>query len=168
MMETLDESDQNISVNSFISHSWLSRYSYVGRPQLFTTIKKTLAPADREVYLDRLVEEAVLYRQILEPSFRKWTKQEYEVRQSIEALNDFGVKQALPLVLSVLRAIDHDSLSLGQAKRCLRAVEHHHYVFSHSVVVQQSHCIRRPDQRCMLLPRDAITPGEGALRRVKL
>lgn len=136
MMATLDESDENMSVNAFISHSWLSRYSYVGKPKLFTTIKTTLSPRAREEYLDTLVREAVLYRQIVEPSFRKWSKQEFELKQSIEALNNFGVKQALPLVLSVLRALEDETLSLAQAKRCLRALEHHHYVFT--AVVQKS------------------------------
>src|SRR5258706_6992404 len=71
-----DESSANIDVNAFVYHSWLSRRAYIGKERLFRSIKTSVGKSDVVAYLDALVTDSELYRQILEPASATWTKQE--------------------------------------------------------------------------------------------
>ena len=60
--------------------------------------------------MDSLVRDARTYREIQETSFRKWTKNEQQIRESLDALNLFRLKQPLPMVLAVMHAFDAGDL----------------------------------------------------------
>ena len=127
ILERFEESQVDISVNSFILHSWLSRYDYVSEKKLFKDIKRKIKKNNVREYLDALSHESRLYREILEPSSRKWQIEELPMRDSIQALNTFRVRQPLPMVLSVMRDRDAKTLGAKQVKRALRAIEVFHF-----------------------------------------
>lgn len=134
--EEFDQSQARINVNSFIHHSWLSRYPYVAEEKLFKQLRTRIRQAEASNFLDTLRREATLYRQIKEPAARSWRKEERKLQRSLEALSSFGITQPLPLVLSLLRAYDDKKISLKQARAAIWAIEAFH--FSHTVVAQKS------------------------------
>ncbi|MGH6898950.1 MAG: DUF262 domain-containing protein [Acidobacteriota bacterium] len=93
ILELFDRSESEISVNRFLHHSWLSRKPYTTEKKLFKEIKRTVHQSIGMGFLDELLSDAYLYRQILEPDSYKWRKEEREVAESILALNVFRVVQ---------------------------------------------------------------------------
>lgn len=127
ILERFEESQVDISVNGFILHAWLSRYDYVSEKKLFKDIKKKIKRNNAQEYLDILSLESRIYREILEPSSRKWGIEELAMRDSLEALSIFRVRQSLPMVLSVMRERNAKTLSAKQVRRVLRAIEVFHF-----------------------------------------
>jgi len=100
----------------FIHHFWLSRYDYVTEKNLYKALKKRIKKEQASSFLDDLVKESKLYRQIHEPSFKKWKKEELDLRDSLTAMNLFRIKQQLPMVLTVMRHHDDDLLKPKNVK----------------------------------------------------
>jgi hypothetical protein len=131
-----DQSAARININSFLHHSWLSRYPYVAENKVFKEMRKEIRSKDAGDYLDRLRAESAQYRAIKEPAARRWKKDERPLARSLIALASFGISQPLPLVLSILRAYDDSGISRKQCTTALWAIEAFH--FSHSTVAQKS------------------------------
>jgi hypothetical protein len=125
-----DESLEEIDINRFLHHSWLSRHPYLPEKKLFKEIKRTIGKATAQGYLDELVSDSRLYRKLLEPSSHKWKKEERQISDSLRALTLFRVVQPVPMVLSILRAYERGRLSLRQTRQLLRAMENFHFQFS--------------------------------------
>lgn len=125
-----DESAEDIDINRFLHHSWLSRHPYLPEKKLFKEIKRTVGRAIAQAYLDELESDGKLYRRILEPSSFKWSKEESQIADSLRALVLFRVVQPVPMVLSILRAYEGDRLSLHQTRQLLRSMENFHFQFS--------------------------------------
>lgn len=130
ILDRFDESAADIDFNSFIYHSWLSRKSYAGKEKLFREIKAAVTKASAAAYLDELVSDSDLYRQVLEPNSANWNKQEPEIFASLRALALFRVGQPLPMILAILRAYRGADLTLAKAKEVLRCMENFHVQFT--------------------------------------
>lgn len=74
-----------------------------------------------------MASDAKLYREVSEPRSASWTKQQDEVRESLEALALFGVRQPLPMVLSLMREYRAGSIRLKLLKTALRVIEDSYY-----------------------------------------
>lgn len=135
--ETFEASQADLSVSTFIHHHWLSRYEYITEKKLFKGLRKRIRKEDANAFLDDLLKESKLYRQIHETSFRKWTKEEYKIRDSLAAMNLFRIRQQLPLVLSVMRHYDDNELKTKHVREILSAIENFHFVFT-AVTSQRS------------------------------
>jgi hypothetical protein len=125
-----DESEEDIDINRFLHHSWLSRHPYLPEKKLFREIKRTIGKTVAQKYLNQLDSDAKLYRRILEPSSHEWKKQEDQIAGSLRALVLFRVVQPVPMVLSILRAYESQRLSLKQTRQVLRSMENFHFQFS--------------------------------------
>lgn len=130
ILEGFDKSAADLDVNAFIYHSWLSRFPYTGKEKLFRVIRSQIKKNNIASFLDDLVKDAQLYRQILEPSSWKWSKQELQVSTSLRALTIFRVLQPVPMVLAILRSYRDGHLSLKQTKSILRKMEDFHVQFT--------------------------------------
>jgi uncharacterized protein with ParB-like and HNH nuclease domain len=135
--ETFEESQADISVSTFIHHFWLSRYDYVTEKNLYKALKKRIKKDHASGFLNDLVKESKLYRQIHEPAFKKWKKEELDLRDSLTAMNLFRIKQQLPMVLAVMRHHDDDLLKLKNVKDILFSIEDFHFAFT-AVTSQRS------------------------------
>jgi uncharacterized protein with ParB-like and HNH nuclease domain len=131
ILALFDESEARISMNTFLHHSWLSREEYVSQKKLFKSIKKRVKTkrAAKE-YLDAIVADSKLYRALLEPKYRKWSKEEQPLLESIEAIRLFGVAQSRPLVLALFRAYDNGVVKLKFVRSAMRQLESYHFVFT--------------------------------------
>ena len=131
ILERFDASASEIDVNAFIYHSWISRNTYAGRDKLFRTIRGSLSRAiSPETYLDDLGSDSELYRQILEPSSGKWSKQEAQIQASLRALALFRVAQPLPMILALLRAYRASHITQAMTQEALRTMENFHVQFT--------------------------------------
>jgi hypothetical protein len=130
LLALMEESSASIDADQFLQHQWVSTRDYVSSKKLFREIKKGVTSSTAPAYLDELGSDGRLYRAILEPDYRKWTKEQHPIRSSLEALSVFGVQQPFPFVLSVLRALQTKRIKVPAAKRALRAVECFHFMFT--------------------------------------
>jgi hypothetical protein len=130
ILDRFDQSAAEIDVNSFVYHSWLSRNAYTGKEKLFRVIKAIVDKPHAGTYLDELVLDSDLYRQIIEPNSGKWSKQEADVLASLRALALFRVAQPLPMMLAILRAYRASQLSLAKTREVLRCMENFHVQFT--------------------------------------
>lgn len=128
ILESFAESSEDISMNRFLLHSWLSRYEYVGEKQLFKAVKAQVKVNNAQQFLDTLQEEGILYRVAQEPSFRDWKKPQLPVKHALGALWLFRMRQPLPMVLSLLRAYEADTIKLATLIKAIRALESYHFV----------------------------------------
>jgi hypothetical protein len=135
--ETFEASQADLSVSTFIHHHWLSRYEYITEKKLFKALRKRIRKENANAFLNDLLKESKIYRQIHEISYRKWTKEEYGIRDSLAAMNLFKIRQQLPLVLSVMRHYEDNELKTKHVRKILSAVENFHFVFT-AVTSQRS------------------------------
>jgi NADH:ubiquinone oxidoreductase subunit C len=80
--------------------------------------------------VDALIADAKLYRAIVEPAFGKWTKEERKIRNYLDALADFRVRQPFPLVLSIMRAYREKGITKKNAEAMLWAIVKFHFTFT--------------------------------------
>ncbi len=130
VVETLEDSEADLRVEEFLHHLWLSEYEYTTAKKLFKAIRKEVQKTAAKNFLDTLVRESKLYRQIHEPSYGKWTKEEEPIQASLRALSLFRVKQQIPMVLSVLREYRKGGIKLKHAIDVLQAIENFHFKFT--------------------------------------
>jgi hypothetical protein len=128
--DLFDASAADIDTNAFIYHAWLSRYPYIGKEKIFKELKLRISKPFAMNFLDDLVEDANLYRNVLEPASHDWPRQELKIASSLEALNIFRVVQPVPMTLSILRGYRHRNLTLTQARSILRDMENFHVQFT--------------------------------------
>ena len=128
--QTFEESQVELSVSTFIHHFWLSRYEYITEKKLYKALRKRIKASEASGFLDDLEKESVIYRYIYEPIARKWNKDEFEIRDSLRAMNLFRIKQQLPLILSVMRHYEDHALKAKHVRAILGAVENFHFKFT--------------------------------------
>ncbi|HEY4052901.1 MAG TPA: DUF262 domain-containing HNH endonuclease family protein [Terriglobales bacterium] len=135
--ETFEESQADLSVSTFIHHYWLSRYEYTTEKKLYKALRKQIKKENAAGFLDDLVLESGLYRSIHEPAYRKWKKEELDIRDSLAAMNLFRIKQQLPMVLAVMRHLEDEALKIKHVRSVLTAIENFHFSFT-AVASQRS------------------------------
>lgn len=128
--EIFEASQADLSVSTFIHHFWLSRYEYITEKNLYKALRKRIKKDEAGPFLDDIVNESEIYRYIHEPSFRKWKRDEFEIRNALRAMNLFRIKQQLPLVLSVMRQYEDHALKTKHVKTILAAIENFHFAFT--------------------------------------
>jgi hypothetical protein len=138
ILETIEGSSIELQTDAFIHHFWLSRYDYRPAKTLFKELRQRVTIAGAKEFLNSLVADAQLYRGIHEVAFGKWTKQERDISDSLQALQIFHVSQQTPSVLSLVRAYkDQQKIKMNHLKDGLLAIEKFHFLGS-AVTAQRS------------------------------
>ncbi len=128
MLDALSQSAANIDASTYIHHFWLSRHDYTPEKTLFKKVKKQVNKANAKQFLDDLVADVTLYRQIFEPNAFTWSNEAADLKRSLEALGIFKVRQPTPLILALLRGLRDKRISLKQARQVMAAVERFHFM----------------------------------------
>src|SRR5258708_8793581 len=118
--DTIEGSQSDIDMNMFLHHFWLSRYDYITARDLYKDLKKKINKGNGKEFLEELLLDSKIYREINEPSFRKWSKEEDSIKRSLEALNLFRVRQPSPMILSIMREYDQERLKKKHAEEILQ------------------------------------------------
>ncbi len=138
ILKRFDDSGFQNGMDSFLYHFWLSGKSYTTDKNLFSELKKQADDEDSaRKLLDELQKNADYYLSIISPSTYKWTPEQLNIKQTLEALVYFNVKQQSPMVLSLIRAYKEKKLSLKMLTTTLEKIEFFHFVFN-SVTSQRS------------------------------
>jgi uncharacterized protein with ParB-like and HNH nuclease domain len=137
IVELIDESGAQLEVDNFIHYYWLSRYEFVTLKKIFKHIRKKIDQKNAENFLKSLEEDVKTYREINETVYKSWQKQDLRLKESLDAINLFKVKQAMPMLLSVMREYKSGRIRLPHAIEILTSIENFHFVFT-AVTSQRS------------------------------
>jgi len=129
MLETIYNSSEDISVDTFIYHFWASRYESIPLKKLFPIIKKAVTRNLAAQYLQAFVDDSKLYRSLHEASY-EWNKNEVEAMRSLQALRLFKVAQPVPATLALVRAYRSGLIRYAKLRNALAAVECFHFQFT--------------------------------------
>lgn len=131
IVDKFDSSESKLTMTEFLLTVWQSRYeTKMTSAKLTRSVRKTIKKKDSAAFLSFLESDAELYRQISEPTYRKWRKDEVGVRESLQFLRDFQIRQPMPLLLSLIRAFDSKNIRFSQLRRALRAIEDYHFAWN--------------------------------------
>ena len=130
MVELIEGSQADLSVTTYLHHYWLSRYEYVTVKKLYKDLKRRVNKQNAKAFLDSIVKDAPIYRFIQETSYHKWQKEEREIRNSLDALNLFRVKQPLPMLLAIMHEYQGRGLKQRHVEGILSAIEKFHFIFT--------------------------------------
>lgn len=130
MVDVIEGSEADLTVTTYLHHYWLSRYEYVTVKDLYKDIKRKIQKDQAKGLLKSLVSDSTVYRQIQETSYKKWSKNERQIKDALDALNLFRVKQPLPMVLAIMHAYEGGTLTLSQVQAALSAIEKFHFIFT--------------------------------------
>ena len=128
VLQSFDDSAADLTMNQLLLHSWLSRHGYVGEKQLFKAIRQHARANNASAYLGELTDDAELYRVAQEPSYKSWQKSQKQLREALNALVLFRLRQPLPMVLALLRELDSGGLKHKVVLKGLRAIEGYHFI----------------------------------------
>lgn len=129
ILETIHNSDVDITSDSFIYHFWASREDYVPLKKIYPAMKKKINQQNADSYLDDLVADSKLYRSIFEPTY-EWSVNESEIAASLSAMQIFRLVQPIPGVLSLVRAYRTGIIKNRKLLEALTAIEHFHFAFT--------------------------------------
>ena len=132
-----EESEIDLKMDLFLHHYWLSTHDFVTSKKLFKAIKKNITKENAKQFLTELQKEAGYYREIFEPSYRKWSMDEKDIQESLRALRLFNVQQPVPMLLSILREYHSGRLKLKHARDIISSIEKFHFIFT-AVTSQRS------------------------------
>jgi hypothetical protein len=137
ILETIEGSSNALDTDTFIHHFWLSRYDYLPAKSLFKELKQRIGKSEAGAFLSDLVSDSGVYRSIHEIPFGKWTKNEHQIGESLEALQLFRVQQQTPCVLSLVRAYKAGTIKKKHLEESILAIEKFHFLFT-AVTSQRS------------------------------
>lgn len=137
IVSTIEGSSVDLSVDTFLHHYWLSQKDYVTLKKLFRKVKKEVKKSNAQHFLNQLEKDAVTYREINETSVKIWKKEDISIKESLEALILFKVKQEIPMVLSVMRDYKKGIIKKKETANILNAIENFHFIFT-AVTSQRS------------------------------
>jgi len=121
-------------VTQFLRHFWLSTKSKVTEKKLFNSIKKNINIENYEIFLSNLVDEAELYRIIVNPSPNDWDNSDLNIYKTIKKIGVLNVQQSRSILLTLVRIIrDTDYWTKNKTRKItetLNLIENFTFAFS--------------------------------------
>ena len=130
IIDKFDASETPLNMTEFLLAVWRSRYGPTTAKKLHKDVRREIRKAQASGFLDQLVADAELFRQVNEPDYRKWTREANDAASSLRFFKDFGIKQPMPLLLSLVREYDAKRITVTQLIRGLRAIENYHFAWN--------------------------------------
>ncbi len=129
VLDTISSSSIKLDPDTFIVHSWQSRYDFVTKAKAFQKIKQLVTKKNAKSHLDRFLSDSGQWRSIFDTDYQ-WEKNEKKVARSLEALRIFKVVQPSPGLLSVVRAYRDGIIKLRQLIKVVELIETFHFSFN--------------------------------------
>lgn len=120
----------SIDPDSFLLHYWLAHKAYVSKASLFIHYKDDIKKGNAKARLDDLRSAARTYIRCVAPNDVTWTKEQRPLQESVQALRTFGVAQAAPLMLAIMRLYEKKIVSLRAAKGAFELIEKFTFQFN--------------------------------------
>ena len=131
MRNNLRERD-DLNLDNFFRHFWISRYTTVTDKKIYRAFKKELNPTPEEVsiFMGELAAASKNYQLISCPLQNDWTRQEEKpIYTALSALRIFKIELVRILVLALFAKREQRILSLSSLISCLKAIENFHFTF---------------------------------------
>jgi len=129
VLDTIKNSPVQLDPDTFIVHSWQSRYDFVTKARVFEKVKERITDKSAKSHLDRFVSDADQWRSIFDIEYL-WGKNENAVLRSLIALRVFKVVQPTPGVLSLVRAYRDKVIKYKTLRDALAVIEKFHFSFN--------------------------------------
>jgi uncharacterized protein with ParB-like and HNH nuclease domain len=130
IQNTIGQSNSEIDLNTFLVHHWISKYEYLPEKKIFKSLKAKIQKTTASSYLDDLYRECKIYREIFEPNYGNWSKEEYQLQRSLRALSVFRVRQLAPFMLALFSEYKQKHISLKNITSYVRLIENFHFKFT--------------------------------------
>jgi uncharacterized protein with ParB-like and HNH nuclease domain len=132
LIRRFDDANDSELIDSFLLHYWISQRNYTTDKKLFSEISKYINLNDNNAQelLATLANVAPVYCRINDPRNASWTKEEFEIKESLIALKLFKVKQQSSMVLALMRSYYEKKINLRNLKIAMRKIEFFHFVFN--------------------------------------
>ncbi|MEL7092836.1 MAG: DUF262 domain-containing HNH endonuclease family protein [Pseudomonadota bacterium] len=129
VLDTIQGSTVSLNPDTFIVHSWQSRYDFVTKAKTFQKVKDRIVNENAKAHLDRFLSDSEHWRSIFDPEYG-WKKIEKEAARSLAALRVFKVVQPTPGVLSLIRAYRDGFIKYKTLRDALSDIEKFHFTFN--------------------------------------
>ncbi|KAB2759923.1 DUF262 domain-containing protein [Brucella anthropi] len=129
VLEILNESDTPILADTFIAHSWASRFEAIPVKKAFPKLKSEINSQTARNHLNGFLKDAEYYRSVFEPSYG-WTTNERRAKASLAAFRLFKIAQPAPALLSLVRAYKDGKIKFSKLCLAFRAIENFHFAFT--------------------------------------
>ena len=129
VLDTIDSAPMPLDPDTFIVHSWQSRYDFVTKAKAFPKIKATVTKKNAKSHLDRFVSDSGQWRSIFDTDF-EWQRTEKSVARSLAALRTFKVVQPAPGLLSLIRSYRDGVIKLRVLRDAIENIEKFHFSFN--------------------------------------
>ena len=127
--DTIKSSPIQLDPDTFIVHSWQSRYDFVTKAKTFQKVKDRVNKKNAKSHLDRFVSDSEQWRSIFDTEYI-WSKSEKEAARSLKALRTFKVVQPAPGILSLIRAYRDKLIKYKSLRNALTDIEKFHFSFN--------------------------------------
>jgi len=133
-VRTIISSRQGVgTLETFMRHWWLSKYSYVGAENVYKSFKKLWKSGalDARSFIKEFHADSQLYIQISAPIEEDFKQQEEKIiYSSLSALKIFGISQHRPFLLSLFKARKKGIVKYSDQKDILLFLESFHFKFN--------------------------------------
>lgn len=107
MVSVLEAADSNSTVVPYIKYLWASYYGNVREKELYTKIKDTVKTKTKALeFSNQLADNSNLYTALLYSDHHYWSDYSTATRRNIRTINELGMVQIRPLLLSMLPKFD--------------------------------------------------------------
>lgn len=120
----------NRKLDDYIQHFWLSRYNYTAKKKIYGFLKQRVKKSNGRKFFDDFKADSETYLDMVQPSRKKWTREEEAIARSLKAIQLFKLDQPSPFLLAVLRAQRDGVIKKAVVKRAVGAVEAFHFFFT--------------------------------------
>jgi uncharacterized protein with ParB-like and HNH nuclease domain len=121
------------SLETFVRHWWISKYSYVGEENIYKTFKKlwTEDKIDAKEFIKELHSDSETYIKLASPLQEDFKQQEEKsIYNNLSAFKIFNITQQRPFLLSLFKARDRRILKFDDQKEIMLFLERFHFMFN--------------------------------------
>lgn len=129
VLDVIGSAPMPLDPDTFIVHSWQSRYDFVTKAKAFQKVKQRVAKKNAKSHLDRFVTDASQWRSIFDTEY-EWIKGERDVARSLAALRTFKVIQPAPALLSLIRSYRDGIIKYKTLRDAIEKIEKFHFSFN--------------------------------------
>ncbi|MBX3118612.1 MAG: DUF262 domain-containing protein [Fimbriimonadaceae bacterium] len=119
-----------VDMDTFLHHQWLSTREYLPSRLLYKSVRRSISSEKALEFLDELSNDSLIYNAIYDADILTWNREHLALKDSIESIDQFGLRQAIPFVLSVLREWLAGRLKYAHAKEAILLVENFHFQYT--------------------------------------
>lgn len=121
------------SLETFVRHWWISKYSYVGEENIYKAFKKLWSEdkIDAKEFIKELHSDSETYIKIASPLQEDFKQQEEKsIYNTLSAFKIFNITQQRAFLLSLFKARERRILKLDDQKEIMLFLERFHFMFN--------------------------------------